>query len=89
MLGWFCLRVGILAWPHAERMLGWLEGLNNPHHCAASLKELNEAVGGSYVVDEPAQLISSNPSFFHEYDLVIGAQVLVVLLCTAVKAFSD
>ncbi|KFM26093.1 NEDD8-activating enzyme E1 regulatory subunit [Auxenochlorella protothecoides] len=41
----------------------------------ASLKELNEAVGGSYVVDEPAQLISSNPSFFHEYDLVIGAQL--------------
>lgn len=39
------------------------------------LKELNEAVAGSYVEEDPAVLLDSNPGFFSEFSLVVATQV--------------
>ena len=41
------------------------------------LKELNDSVAGSYVEEEPDTLITTNPQFFAEFDLVIATQVSV------------
>jgi len=42
---------------------------------AECLKELNDTVSGSFVEEDPAQLISTNPSFFSDFDLVIATQL--------------
>jgi len=39
------------------------------------LKELNETVKGSYVEEDPATLLSTNPDFFNSFDLVIATQL--------------
>ncbi|MEW5311695.1 MAG: hypothetical protein WDW38_003390 [Sanguina aurantia] len=39
------------------------------------LKELNEAVAGSYVEEDPAVLLDSNPGFFSEFSLVVATQM--------------
>jgi amyloid beta precursor protein binding protein 1 len=39
------------------------------------MNELNESVAGSYVEEDPAALIASNPAFFKQFDLVIASQV--------------
>jgi NEDD8-activating enzyme E1 regulatory subunit len=39
------------------------------------LKELNESVAGSYIEQDPGELIASNPAFFSEFDLVIATQL--------------
>jgi amyloid beta precursor protein binding protein 1 len=41
---------------------------------AALLKELNDAVAGAYVEEEPAQLLASDPAFFKDFTLVIATQ---------------
>lgn len=40
-----------------------------------ALKELNEMVSGSYVENNPSDLMDSNPEFFSEFDLVIATQL--------------
>ena len=39
------------------------------------LQELNEGVAGSYVEEDPATLLATNPSFFAAFTLVIATQV--------------
>lgn len=39
------------------------------------LRELNEAVEGSYVEEAPEVLIENNPSYFQDFNLVIATQV--------------
>lgn len=39
------------------------------------LRELNDAVQGSYVEESPEVLIENNPSFFQDFDLIIATQV--------------
>lgn len=38
------------------------------------LKELNDAVTGSFVEEEPAQLIRENPAYFKDFTIVIATQ---------------
>ena len=46
---------------------------------AALLKELNDNVAGSFVEEEPAQLLASHPAFFKAFTLVIATQVRTAL----------
>ena len=39
------------------------------------LKELNDLVAGSYVEEDPVVLISTNPAFFSDFDIVIATQL--------------
>ncbi|KAF6256211.1 hypothetical protein COO60DRAFT_135121 [Scenedesmus sp. NREL 46B-D3] len=39
------------------------------------LKEMNDAVSGSYVEDTPEELLENNPSFLEGFDLVIATQM--------------
>mmetsp|Transcript_8982 Transcript_8982/g.19249 ORF Transcript_8982/g.19249 Transcript_8982/m.19249 type:complete len:537 (+) Transcript_8982:66-1676(+) len=39
------------------------------------LQELNETVAGSYVEEEPEELINTNPNFFADFSLVIATQL--------------
>ena len=50
-------------------------GLSRAQHVTELLKELNEAVTGSYVQESPNELIENQPSFFKSFDLVIATQV--------------
>ena len=45
------------------------------------LKELNEAVSGSFVEISPADLVESNPGFFSDFSVVIGTQVCINTDC--------
>lgn len=40
------------------------------------LKELNDAVQGSFVEETPRNLIQNKPDFFQRFDIVIGTQLL-------------
>ena len=42
---------------------------------AECLKELNDSVEGSFIVEEPAALVEANPNFLQNFDLVIATQV--------------
>lgn len=42
---------------------------------ARLLSELNEAVAGSFVEEEPAALLAANPAFFEAFNIVIATQV--------------
>ena len=44
---------------------------------AELLKELNDSVEGSFIVEEPAALVEANPNFLEDFDLVIATQVLL------------
>ena len=50
-------------------------GLSRAQHVTELLKELNEAVTGSYVQESPQELIENQPSFFKNFHLVIATQV--------------
>lgn len=50
-------------------------GLSRAQHVTELLKELNEAVTGSYVQESPNELIENQPSFFKSFDLVIATQL--------------
>jgi amyloid beta precursor protein binding protein 1 len=57
------------------------------------LKEMNDAVSGSYVEDTPEELLENNPSFLEGFDLVIATQVglqdtshVQLLLCAVLRA---
>ena len=39
------------------------------------LKELNETVTGSYMEEDPLNLLEENPEFFSSFDLVVGTQL--------------
>jgi NEDD8-activating enzyme E1 regulatory subunit len=39
------------------------------------LKEFNDAVVGSYVEESPREIVENNPSFFKDFQLVVGTQV--------------
>jgi amyloid beta precursor protein binding protein 1 len=44
---------------------------------AGLLKELNDAVAGAYVEEEPAHLLASDPAFFKDFTLVVATQASV------------
>ena len=44
------------------------------------MQELNDAVAGSYVDEAPEALISGNPGFFANFDMVIATQVALFLI---------
>ena len=50
--------------------------LGSSRCCAAAalLRELNDSVAGQFVEEEPAVLVSSNPAYFKNFDLVIATQ---------------
>ncbi|GFH28285.1 NEDD8-activating enzyme E1 regulatory subunit [Haematococcus lacustris] len=41
------------------------------------VKELNDAVAGSYVEESPEQLLATNPQFIAEFTVVIATQPFV------------
>ena len=51
---------------------------------AALLKELNDSVSGSFVEEDPAQLLASHPAFFKAFTLVIATQVRTALASASV-----
>jgi hypothetical protein len=40
------------------------------------LRELNEAVTGSYMEEDPEMLINSQPKYFDDFTIIIATQVL-------------
>ena len=42
---------------------------------AEHLKELNDTVDGSFIVEEPSALVAANPDCLSNFDLVIATQV--------------
>jgi hypothetical protein len=55
--------------------------------CVASLlKELNDSVSGSFVEEEPAQLVASNPAFFKAFTLVIATQARDEVHCVCARS---
>ena len=42
---------------------------------AEHLKELNDSVDGSFIVEEPSALVAANPDCLSKFDLVIATQV--------------
>ena len=46
---------------------------------AEHLKELNDAVDGSFIVEEPSALVASNPDCIRSFDIIIATQVLPVV----------
>ena len=51
-------------------------GGSRAQHVTELLKELNDSVAGSFVEEDPDHLIKNNPTFFHDFDLIIVTQVL-------------
>lgn len=44
------------------------------------LQELNDAVNAKFIEEKPETLISTDPSFFSQFTLVIATQVCIFLL---------
>ena len=42
---------------------------------AEHLKELNDSVDGSFIVEEPSALVAANPDCLSNFDLIIATQV--------------
>lgn len=55
-------------------------GGSRAQHVCELLKELNEAVTGSYVQESPAELLANQPAFFKDFELVIATQMEESLL---------
>lgn len=50
-------------------------GESRAQHVTELLKELNEAVTGSFVQESPEELLANQPAFFGDFDLIIATQV--------------
>lgn len=62
-------------------------GDSRAQHVSQLLKELNEAVTGSYVQESPAELLANQPVFFKDFDLVIATQVHALLLLVMLSVY--
>jgi len=50
---------------------------------AEHLKELNDTVDGSFIVEEPSALVAANPDCLSNFDLIIATQVFRSPSCRA------